>query len=237
MIGDVDLYAFCDFLAHVQQVLIGIDRDGTLLKDTGRYPGSEGPSEVFELCEGAIDCVKLLNQIPNSAVAIISNQSGLAQGRLGIKDVERVNNTVKKLLELGRASIQGIYFCEHVSLDYARTKGISLSNSFVKECSDMKPNPGMLFRACKELLRTPPEKCNIYMIGDRSDDVLSGLSAGGKSVFVKSSVHQSDTLEIKKKMQIHYDKIHNAKDLIGAAEWIIMDVARSCAKEISAKDL
>src|SRR3972149_10215206 len=45
----------------MQHVLIGIDRDGTLIHDTGTFPGSTWPNETFTLLPRA-DCKRLFRR-------------------------------------------------------------------------------------------------------------------------------------------------------------------------------
>src|SRR5947209_18240133 len=69
------------------------DRDGTLVRDVP-YNGDPGRVEPMPGARAALD--RLRDR--GVALAVISNQSGVARGRLTMADVEAVNRRVGELL-------------------------------------------------------------------------------------------------------------------------------------------
>ncbi len=138
-----------------------VDRDGTLIRDTG-YVSS--PEDVV-LLPGAAEAVRLLNQagIP---VVIVTNQSGIARGYLGESEFRAVQERVESLLRAAGARIDATYFCPHVPED---------------RCDCRKPGLGLYRKAASEV---GFDLAGALYVGDRARDVLPALELGGKGLLV-----------------------------------------------------
>ena len=98
----------------------------------------------------------------SQALAVISNQSGVARGRLTMADVEAVNRRVEELLgPLGPWLV-----CPHGPDD---------------GCDCRKPAPGLVLRAA-EALGMNPQRCAV--VGDIGADVEAALAAGARPILV-----------------------------------------------------
>jgi histidinol-phosphate phosphatase family protein len=214
----------------MEQILIGIDRDGTLLKDEGKYPGSKDhPIDTFELLPGVADGIKLLRQIPGDVkIVMVTNQSGPACYKMDVRTVEQSNARVHELLKAQGASLDGIYYCPHVTHDYAAAcakENKPIDASYVSDCRDRKPMTGMIEKAVYDFWKKPaePAYCKIYVIGDRVDaDIEMARRAKGVGIFVPSDVkdHSSMTMAHEFKKQ-HKDSIYIAKNFLDGANWIL----------------
>lgn len=214
----------------MEQILIGIDRDGTLLKDEGKYPGSaEHPIDTFELLPGVVDGIKLLRAIsPAVKLVMVTNQSGPARKKMDIATVERSNARVQELLKQQGVSLDGIYYCPHVTHDYAakcEQDHKPIDASFVQDCRDRKPYTGMIEKAVFDFWHVPaePAHCRIYVIGDRIDaDVEMARRAKGIGVFVPSDVKDHSSMAEAHDYKKHYpDSIYIAKNFKDGASWIL----------------
>jgi histidinol-phosphate phosphatase family protein len=133
------------------------DRDGTLVCDV---PYNGDPERVVPLpgARAALDRLRATGV----RLAVISNQSGIARGRLTLAAVEAVNRRVEELLgPLGPWLI-----CPHGPAD---------------ACGCRKPAPGLVLQAA-EALGVPPERCAV--VGDIGADVEAGLAAGARPILV-----------------------------------------------------
>lgn len=202
----------------LDKVLVGIDRDGTIIFDRG-WPGSKWPDEAFELKPGVVDGLKLLNSL-RVKTAVVTNQSGPSRGKVKLDAIPEVNSAIHRLLEQSGTFVDAWFYCEHVPLDYAKKHGLSQDNPFVGECDDYKPKCGMLKKAMVQF-GIPFDKAIIYTIGDRTSDVLTGLNAGGKGVFVQSELEQSDIHEAEKLLTQFPNKVFIAKDFLDGVKWIV----------------
>lgn len=145
-----------------------LDRDGTINVDT-KYLGN--PNEV-KLLPGSAEAIKKMNDL-GYYVIVISNQSGVARGYFGIKDVELVNERLNELLKEYGAHIDKFYYCPHLS------NGIVPAYSV--DCDCRKPKLGMFQKAIEDF-SLDPQKC--YACGDKPRDVedLSTLGIPGENL-------------------------------------------------------
>jgi HAD superfamily hydrolase (TIGR01662 family) len=133
------------------------DRDGTLVADVPY----NGDPELVVAMPGAREAVARL-RAAGVAIGVVTNQSGLARGRLRPEQVEAVNRRVEELLgPLGPWLV-----CRHGPDDGCRCR---------------KPAPGLV-EAAASALGVAPRDC--VVIGDIGADVEAASAAGARSVLV-----------------------------------------------------
>jgi len=136
------------------------DRDGTLVADV---PYNGDPDRVVPM-PGAREALARL-RAAGVATAVVSNQSGVARGRLSPEQVERVNRRVEELLgPLGPWLV-----CPHGPDDGCRCR---------------KPAPGLVEAAAGAL---GVETGDCVVIGDIGADVEAALAAGARAVLVPTT--------------------------------------------------
>jgi histidinol-phosphate phosphatase family protein len=133
------------------------DRDGTLVHDV---PYNGDPALVRPV-EGAAAAVAKLRRA-GIAVAVVTNQSGIAQGLITRQQAEAVNRRVEELLGPFGAWL----ICPHGPAE---------------GCGCRKPAPGMILAAAASL-GVAPGACAV--IGDTAADVAAGRAAGARAVLV-----------------------------------------------------
>jgi histidinol-phosphate phosphatase family protein len=133
------------------------DRDGTLVRDVP-YNGDPALVEPLPGVRAALD------RLRDSGVplAVISNQSGIARGRLTPAAMEAVNRRVEELL----GPLGPWFICPHGPAD---------------GCGCRKPAPGLVLRAA-EALGVTPDRCAV--VGDIGADVRAALAAGARAILV-----------------------------------------------------
>jgi len=149
--------------ANTRRAGVIFDRDGVLNVDHG-YVGEAGR---LEWIPGARRAVRALNAA-GVAVAIATNQSGVARGLFDEAAVERLHAVMRaQLAEIG-AHIDAIYVCPfHAD---AVIPAFAHPNH-----PDRKPNPGMVLRAIAELGLDP---ARTVLIGDKASDLEAAARAG-----------------------------------------------------------
>jgi D-glycero-D-manno-heptose 1,7-bisphosphate phosphatase len=146
--------------------IVLLDRDGTLIADP---PDDRVDSlEKVALFSDTIDALKLLAQSGFSAV-IITNQAGIAEGRLTKAEFDSLHQKILQMLAPSGIVILKTYMCPHGPED---------------NCVCRKPKPTLILRAAKEFAF---DLQNTYMVGDREGDIAAGLAAGAKTVLVKTA--------------------------------------------------
>lgn len=151
-----------------------LDRDGTLMRDI-HYP--RDPDAVV-LVPGAADALRRLERAGIVRV-VITNQSGIAQGKVSVADYEAVRDRLGALLLAEGASVDASYHCPH-------------HPDFTGPCDCRKPATGMYRQASADLALDPAAS---LFVGDRWRDVGPGLELGGFALLVPSEATPSADVE------------------------------------------
>ena len=151
-----------------------LDRDGTLNVRPPKACYVETP-EAFVWLEGAREAVKKLND-HGYLVILVSNQPGLARGKLTEETLKAIHDKMEKDLEDVGAHIDAIYYCPH---------------NWDEGCFCRKPKPGMLYMAQRDYSLNLP--CG-FLIGDDERDIEAGESAGVKSLLVTNDYSVLDAV-------------------------------------------
>ncbi|MBV9440952.1 MAG: HAD family hydrolase [Candidatus Eremiobacteraeota bacterium] len=137
-----------------------LDRDGTLIEDTG-FVGDPSGIRVLPTVSEAL---RLLAAHGYAAI-VVSNQSGVARGYFDDAVVDAVNAEVARRLAHDGVAIDAWYHCPHLD----------------EGCDCRKPAPGMVRRAMRDhdldLERSA-------VVGDRGSDIALAQSVGVPGVLV-----------------------------------------------------
>jgi histidinol-phosphate phosphatase family protein len=131
-----------------------LDRDGTLMEDTG-FVGDPAGVRVLPT---AAEALRVL-EAAGYARIVVSNQSGVARSYFTEDDVARVHAELAARLERERATIDGWYFCPHYDAG----------------CDCRKPAPGMIARAVAE---HDLALGGSVVVGDRGSDIALAHGVG-----------------------------------------------------------
>jgi D-glycero-D-manno-heptose 1,7-bisphosphate phosphatase len=172
-----------------------LDRDGTLIK---LYDYLGDPSLV-ELLPSVIEALRLL-QSHNLALAIVTNQSGVARGKYTLADMHACNEKTRDLLLAQGVTLQGIYSCPHLPADH---------------CQCRKPLPGMIHQAMAQHAANAFDPALSFVVGDNETDLGLAKAIGAKGVLVTTG-HGANTLS---KLSTPPD--YTAENLLLAARWIV----------------
>ena len=169
--------------------LVLFDRDGTLVHDV---PYNGDPQLVTSV-PGACAALDRLRSA-GVQIGVITNQSGVASGRISSDQVRGVNARVERLL----GPIDVWQVCQH-----GRDDG----------CACRKPAPGMIKAACQELDVTPA-RC--VVIGDIGSDVEAAEAAGATGILVPTAATRP--AEVQAAASVAPD-LTTAVDRLLAGEW------------------
>jgi D-glycero-D-manno-heptose 1,7-bisphosphate phosphatase len=140
-----------------------LDRDGTINVKAPEGEYIEGPGEL-RLLDGAAAAIARLNAA-GVPVYVVTNQRGIALGRMTEDDLAAVHRRLDELLGAEGARVDAYYHCPH-------DKGA---------CDCRKPGTAMLERAARE---HGIELARSVMIGDSESDVEAGRRAGARTILV-----------------------------------------------------
>lgn len=141
-----------------------LDRDGTINVSPRRGDYVVAPDQLI-LCAGAADAIRRLNDA-GLWVGIVTNQRGVAWGRMSAADVEAVHQRLRVLLGAAGAHVDGVYVCPHEE----------------GTCDCRKPSPGLLRQAQADAGGIPFEQS--VVIGDAVTDVQAGHAVGARTVLL-----------------------------------------------------
>ncbi len=142
-----------------------LDRDGTLIEDVGY---AARPEQIRILPGAARALVRLARA--GYKLVVVTNQSGIARGRLTEADLERFHAALDGQLDVLGARIDAYYACpHHPDATVARRPDLAV------ECPCRKPKPGMVHQAAEEL---DLDLGASWLVGDSWRDVQAGQAAG-----------------------------------------------------------
>lgn len=136
-----------------------LDRDGTLMEDTG-YPSRPEHVRVYP---GASEALRRLREA-GFFLVIVTNQSGIGRGYFTEADYERVQEEFRR--QLAPAFVDASYFAPEAPDQPSERR---------------KPKPGMVLEAARE---HGLDLSRSFLVGDKRDDVECALAAGVRAVQV-----------------------------------------------------
>lgn len=169
-----------------------LDRDGTVIID----PPDERVDTV-EKIKLFPDTIEALGYLASHdfGVVLITNQAGIAEGRIDEADFWRLHNIVLERLAPSGVKILKTYMN---------------GEEFGPHASEWrKPGPKMLLQAAEDL---DLNLGDIYMVGDNLSDVQAGINANCKGgILVKTA----------NKDVVSPNAIHTAQNLLEAVHYIV----------------
>lgn len=141
---------------------IFLDRDGTLIHDTGYIRDWR----QVEMMPGVGEALGKIQG--HYCLVLVSNQSGIGRGIITGEEARQVHERTVKLLADWQVHLDGAYYCPHAPNDH---------------CACRKPAPGLLLQAAFDL---KIDLSRSIMIGDKPSDVQAGKAVGCRTVFFDS---------------------------------------------------
>ena len=156
-----------------------LDRDGTIIEEKHYLSRTE---DVALLPTAAETIARLNSQ--GIAVAVVTNQAGIARGYFPESRIAEVHARLDELLADCGAKIDRYEYCPHHA-----TEGQGI---YRIDCGCRKPKPGMLTRSAAAL---GVDLSRSLMVGDRLGDLQAGASAGCQSALVRTGYGESVSLD------------------------------------------
>jgi D-sedoheptulose 7-phosphate isomerase len=168
------LHAICTVVeqaledAEPPKPVLFVDRDGTLMRDSG-YPSR--PEDV-ELLPGAAAGLRAF-AADGFHLVVVTNQSGISRGLFSIADAERVNGALIAQLRAVGVEVDAVLMCTH-----APEEG----------CACRKPGTA-LFEGWLRHRNVDPARS--WMVGDRASDIDAGRALGLRTALVVGGERRS----------------------------------------------
>lgn len=147
----------------MSRAAVFLDRDGTIIHDPGFLADPRG----VQLLPGSADALARLKELGLVRV-IITNQSGIARGRITPEQADAVQAEVLRRLEAAGASVELALRCPH-----APDAG----------CTCRKPGTALHREAAARL---DLDLTRSWCVGDRPGDLLPAQEFGGRAILVRT---------------------------------------------------
>ncbi|OGC47735.1 hypothetical protein A2886_01780 [candidate division WWE3 bacterium RIFCSPHIGHO2_01_FULL_42_13] len=180
-----------------------VDRDGVvnrMVRYEGGWDSPQKPEDVV-LVDGIAEVVGQANK-KNIPVVEISNQPGVAKGKMNGEQSRAIEERVHELLKSQGVRIDYKYICQH------HPKGVVPELTMVCECR--KPKPGLLLQAAREL-NIDLEKS--FFLGDKAADVQAGKAAGCKTIIYLHDEDVPEKVEEARNAPADY-KVNSLKEVV-----------------------
>lgn len=145
--------------------VVFLDRDGTLNVDHGFVHRVDD----WDFTDRAPEAVKRLRDA-GYAIALVTNQSGIARGYYTLDDVRRLHDWMRERLAAFQTAIDAIAICPHSPDD---------------DCECRKPSTGMA-RRIEQILEEEIEYPNSWVVGDKLSDFQFGIALGTRTALIES---------------------------------------------------
>lgn len=153
-----------------------LDRDGVInalvYHDDAGVIDSPFTLSQFKLLPDVPQAIRQLNDL-GLGVAVVSNQPGIAKGHLTIELLECFERKMLSDIAEAGGRVDVIHYCFHHPEAVVR--------ELRQRCQCRKPGTGLLERAAHDL-NVALSDC--YMVGDGIPDLLAGVAAGCRAVFI-----------------------------------------------------
>jgi len=155
-----------------------LDRDGVInelvyFPEVGVIDSPLNPDQ-FRLLPDVARAVRTLNEL-GFKVVVVSNQPGIAKGKMTGELFEQIRSKMKKELEKEGAHLDAEYYCLH--------HPDAIKKEYRVNCDCRKPKTGLFLRASSELGLDPSRS---FSIGDSLMDVKAGKAAGYTTILIGS---------------------------------------------------
>lgn len=171
-----------------------IDRDGVINRMVRYYYGWDSPQKEKDV-ELVSNIEKVIfwankNGIP---VVEVSNQPGVAKGKMDQKTSDAIEAKVHLLLKYKGVYIDRKHICSH------HPKAVVSRLRVICDCR--KPKPGLLRQAAQEL--KIDLKKSIFL-GDKASDIKAGRTCGCKTMVFLHKEDEEDKIEELKKIKADF---------------------------------
>ncbi len=155
-----------------KELLLILDRDGTLIEHEEFFGRSTNWKAELKLNLPVINYLSYLQTKYKPLKIVVSNQAGVARGYFTPQTVEEINREIDRLLKEKKIVVENWQYAPDVDVVYAeaKKKELQFDSQFVKEKTERKPSPVLVWKALRELKRDIGEFSDVLVLGDREED-------------------------------------------------------------------
>jgi len=160
--------------------IVFLDRDGTLIEDAGYLADPAG----VRILPGAVEGLRRL-AARGYALAVVSNQAGLARGKFSRKEMVAVHRAFVDAFRKAGVAFDAVEYCPHHP-DGAVAR-------YRRVCACRKPGTALADAILRRL--AVPDECPRWVVGDKMTDILLGLRLRARTVLVATGYGAQERAE------------------------------------------
>lgn len=183
--------------------VVFLDRDGTLIEEEGYLSDPAGMREI----PGAAESLAKLSR-EGYALAVASNQAGLAKGKFREDQMEAVHRAFVAHFRARGVEFSAVEYCPH------HPEGVV--ERYRMACGCRKPAPGMAEKVLRAL--RVPASCRIWVVGDKMSDILMGRRLRAETILVATGYGEAERREGESRGERPDVFLPSIRE---AAEWIL----------------
>jgi len=183
--------------------IVFLDRDGTLIEEEGYL---SDPARLREI-PGAAEALRRLSR-RGYALAVVSNQAGLAKGMLLEEQAAAVHRAFIEHFRLQGVEFDAVEYCPH------HPEGVVAR--YREACGCRKPATGMAERVLAHL--GVPSSCRKWVVGDKMSDILMGKRLQAVTILVATGYGGEERREGERQGEGPDRFLPSIRE---AAEWIL----------------
>jgi D-glycero-D-manno-heptose 1,7-bisphosphate phosphatase len=143
-----------------------LDRDGVLNAKPPEGDYVKGPDELVVL-PGVPEALGALRRdLPGLRIAVVTNQRGIALGRMGAADVDAIHDRLREALAAAGGAVDAVLVCPHDR----------------ESCACRKPGIGLFLQALEGWPDLRAE--DSALVGDSAFDIIAGHRLGARTWLV-----------------------------------------------------
>lgn len=144
--------------------LLILDRDGVINQESPHFIKSA--AEWIPI-PGSLRAICRANQA-GYRIFVVSNQSGLARGKLDIEALNSIHHALHRAVQLAGGRIDGIFFCPHAP---------------ESNCTCRKPKTALIEDLAA---RAGADLAAAVLVGDRASDIEAARAVGARAILVRT---------------------------------------------------
>lgn len=170
-----------------KKILLCIDRDGTLIKDTNFLGKNDSWKNEIEYNNDVINFLIYTQTRFNTTKIVVSNQLGVALNLFNCARVEEINQYLNKHLFGRGLKIDNWQYCPYADENYFRNHPEKRFNPvYIKKETKRKPNIEMLIDGLNSINKNISDFEKIVVIGDSEDDAKLAINLNAQYIDVNN---------------------------------------------------
>ncbi len=181
----------------IKQVLLCIDRDGTLIKDKKFLGRNENWKSEIEFNKELLPFLRYIDNKAKTTKLVISNQAGVASDFFDETRVEEINKYLNEQLKLEKVNIDNWQYCPYVDKNYViKHPEIKFNQKYIQEKTKRKPSIEMVIEGLEQTNKVLGEFHRIIVIGDTSYDEELARNLKAKYIDINNKDYESLRKEV-----------------------------------------